>query len=178
MNLSKEALYPVKEEEFKSILLPLEWKEMEPLKENTKSYQYVKWGTRIVLVLLSVLLWIVLMTDWLGTSFFSFAYLFFIILSAIKHPGNLFILSEGIVLDGRYYPSKQIKYYETEKIIRWHELYGLDSQVNNAYKLTFKLKNKLFGSDFVVVKDETHLEQILALLEKQGISGIRKGEVV
>ncbi|MEH7346057.1 hypothetical protein V7122_19625 [Bacillus sp. JJ1532] len=171
---SKDALFPKKEHEFSSILLPTEWKEMEPLTKHTKSYQYVKWGTMIALVLLTVLLIIVISTDWLGSSFFSFAYLFFTIISAIKHRGNLFILPNGLILHGKFYSSDQIKYYETEKVIRWHELYGLDSRVNNAYKLTFHLKNRLFQPSFIVVRDLDHLEKIIGLLNEQSIMRIQK----
>jgi hypothetical protein len=175
-DLSKDAYYPKKEDEFSSILLPIEWKEMEHLTKDTKSYQYVKWGTVVALVLLTILLWIVLATEWLGSSYFSVVYLFLTIMSAIKHRGNLFILPKGLILNGKYYSSNQIKYYETERIIRWHELYGLNSRVNNAYKLTFTVKNKLFQPNFIMVEDSDHLDQIIHLLDEQGISASKKME--
>ncbi|MFZ3589444.1 hypothetical protein ACOI1C_09215 [Bacillus sp. DJP31] len=68
-DLSMGALYPKKEEEFSSILLPIGWKEMEPLTKEKKSYQFVKWGTPLALGLLTVLVVIVLSTDWLGSSY-------------------------------------------------------------------------------------------------------------
>jgi hypothetical protein len=177
-DLSKDALYPKINDEFSSILLPTEWKEMEPLAKNTKSYQYVKWGTFIALVLLSVLLWIVLATEWLGSSFFSVVYLFILIISSIKHRGNLFILSKGIILNGKFYSSNQIKNYQIEKIVRWHELYGLDDRLNNAYKMTFKIKKELIPPNNIVVKDTNYLERMILLLDKQGIPYMREKEQV
>lgn len=176
VDISKDALYPKKKDEFGSILIPHEWKEMEPITKSIKSYQYVKWGTNIALLVLTVLLWGVLSTEWLGSSYLSVAYLFFVIISAIKHKGNLFVLPNGIILNGKYYSSNKIKSYEIEKIIRWHELYGFNACVDNAYKLTFHVKNKLIQTNFIVVEDFVHLEQIIFLLEKQGIIGIKKIE--
>jgi hypothetical protein len=172
--ISKSALFPHNEDEFSSILLPTEWKEMTPLTKNTRSYQYVKWGTLIAFILLTVLLMIVLATDWIGSSYFNIAYLFLVIIRLIKHPGNLFIFSNGIILNGKYYPSDQIKYYEIEKIIRWHDLYGLDTRVNNAYKLTINVKRKLIQSNFVVIEDLEHLDQIITLLENLEIKRNQK----
>ena len=147
---------------------------MEPLKKNTKSYQFVKWGTLAVLVLLIGLLWIVFTTEWLDSSFLSSAYLFFIIIHAVRHRGNLFILPKGLILNGKYYHSSKIKHYETEKIVRWHELYGLHSRLNNAYKLTIEMKKMVFQPDFVVIEDLGQLEKIIALLDQQGIQRIQK----
>ncbi|QNF30466.1 hypothetical protein HUW50_25155 [Metabacillus sp. KUDC1714] len=176
-DLSKDALYPKIDDEFNSILLPIEWKEMEPLAKNTKSYQYVKWGTLIALLLLLALLWIVLATEWLGSSFFSVVYLFIVIINSIKHRGNLFILSKGIILNGKFYSSNQIKNYQIEKIVRWHELYGLDDRVNNAYKITFKIKKELFPPNYIVVKDSAYLERMILLLDEQGIPGMKEKEL-
>ncbi|WP_077210527.1 hypothetical protein [Bacillus dakarensis] len=167
--LSKSSLFPLEEDEFRSILIPAEWKEMEPIKKSSRSYQFVKWGTVAALILLTLLLWIVITTDLLGTSFFSFAYLFFVIISAVKHRGNLFILPNGIILNGRYFFAPSIKSYEIEKIIRWHELYGLHPRVDNAYKLTLNVKGNLFHNNYVVVDDPAHLIKIIDLLEQQGI---------
>jgi hypothetical protein len=172
--IANEALYPRKEDEFASILIPLEWKEMGPLTKKTKSYKYVNWGTFAALVLLAVLLGIVLSTNWLGTDFLNLAFIFFLIINAVRHQGNLFILPKGIILNGKYYSRNQINSYESEQIIRWHELYGLDSRVNNAYKLTINVKKKFVQSDFIVVKDRKYLEKITTLFDQQGISGLMK----
>ncbi|MGE7919102.1 hypothetical protein ACQKM9_09145 [Viridibacillus sp. NPDC093762] len=172
IQLSKDALYPSKEKEFKSIVIPTEWREMECLSKNTKSYQYVKWGTVVAILLLVILFVIVLLTDVLGTSSFSIVSLFFVIISAIKHRGNLFILANGIIFDSKFYSFSHIIGYEVEKISRWHELYGLDPKINNGYKLTLNIKNKPFLPNFIVVKDHASLEKIVDLLEKEGISGI------
>jgi hypothetical protein len=169
---SQEAHYPKTAEEFASVLIPAEWKAMEPLTKNTKTYQYVKWGSVIALVLLTVLLGIVLFTDWLGSSFFSIAYFFFAIINLIPHRGNLYIFHDGIILNGRYYPTKQIRSYKLEEIVRWHELYGLDERVNYGYKLTFYVKNFSFiQPNFVVVTKRDQLDKIIDLLKKQGIAG-------
>lgn len=167
---SKTAMYPQEPGEFTSILLPGEWKEMEPLDDRSKSYRFVKWGTSAVLMLLLLQLWVVLATDWLDTSFFSAAYLFFVIISAVRHRGNFFILSEGIILNARYYSFSQITYYKTEKVSLGHELYGLDSRVDNGFKLTFNIKNKLFHPDYVIVEDRENLDKITSMLEKHGIT--------
>lgn len=167
--LSKDALYPMNDSEFAGIIVPYEWKQMEPLTKNTKSYRYVVWGTVAALVLLTALLVIVLTTNWIDSSFFSLAYLFFAIISSIRHRGNLFILPKGIVLNGKYFIYNQIKNYETEQIVRWHDLYGLDKKVNNAYKLTIRLKRNLFPSNFLVIGNSAQLEQISTLLNQKGI---------
>lgn len=166
---SKESLFPVKKDEYQSILIPHEWKEMEPINKNSKSYQLAKWGTFAALILLSLLILVVLTTDWLNTSFISFAYFFFVIISAIKHRGNLFILPKGIILNGRYFSNASIKFYEIEKIIRWHELYGLHSRVDNAYKITIKVKGNFFHNHFVVMENPAYLVKIINLLDQQGI---------
>ncbi|WP_456272279.1 hypothetical protein [Bacillus sp. AK031] len=168
---ARTAIYPESAEEFSGILLPGEWLEMEPLTKDSKSYRIVNWGTYAALVLLSLLLWAVLATDWGETSFFSVAYIFFILISAIRHRGNFFILPKGIILNARYYSFSQIKCYETERIIRWHELYGLDSRADNGYKVAFKIKNKLFQPNFIVVENAEQLQKISSLLEKNGVEG-------
>jgi len=168
-DVSKGALYPIKESVFAGIMIPYEWKQIEPLTKNTKSYRYVKWGTIAALVLLTSLLVIVLTTDWLGTSYFSLTYLFFVIINSIRHRGNLFILPKGIILNGKFVSYNQIKHFETEQIVRWHDLYGLDSKVNNAYKLTIKLKRTFFQPHFLVVANAAQLEQISAFLQKEGV---------
>ncbi|WP_421383722.1 hypothetical protein ACOJQI_03830 [Bacillus salacetis] len=168
------ALYPKSKEEFSGILLPGEWLEMEPLNKQSKSYRVVKWGTYAALAVLMILLGVVLATDWMEPQFFSFSYMFFMILSAVRHRGNFFILPEGIILNAKYYSFSEIKYYETERIIRWHELYGLDERVNKGYKLDFKIKNKLFQPSCVVIEHEEQLNKIAGLLKKQGVTGVEK----
>lgn len=168
-DVSKEAIYPIKESEFAGIIIPNEWKQMEPLSKNTKSYRYVKWGTVAALIMLLLLFLIVITSDRIGSSYFSLAYLFFIITNSIRHRGNLFILPKGIILNGKFVFFNQIKHVETEQIVRWHDLYGLDSKVNNAYKLTIKLKRTLFQPNFLVVENAAQLEQISAFLQQKGV---------
>lgn len=169
VDTSENALYPKTEDEFSSILLPNEYKEMEPLTKDTKSYQYVKWGTLVAFLLLVSLLMLVLTTNWFESSAFTVVYLFIAIITAIRHRGNLFILEKGIILNGKYYSRHKIKNFETEQIIKWHELYGLQSRVNNAYKLTVKIKNDLFQPGFVVIEDKEHLDRIATLLKQLDI---------
>lgn len=166
---SKDALYPANRTEMDGILIPPEWRRMEPLSKQTKSYQYVKWATIITLVLLTVLLTFALTTDILHSSFLSFAYLFFTFIRFIKHKGNLYILSDGLILNGKIYSFYQIKYFETEQIVRWHELYGLDYRVNNRYKLSFKIKHQL-TSPYFVIESEDELNRIVSILSEYGIS--------
>ncbi|MEH7013295.1 hypothetical protein V7087_21210 [Neobacillus niacini] len=174
---AREAIFPKTKSEFDSILIPTEWKEMEPLTKKTKSYRLVKWGTITALVLLSLLLWMVISTNWIKSSFFTLAYLFFAIINLIHHRGNLYILQRGLILFGKYYSFKRVNYYEVEKIVRWHELYGLDSSVNNGYKLTIIFKKQLFSSSkFVVIKDFEHLKQIVTLFEGYGIRQSSKSQ--
>ncbi|WHY75414.1 hypothetical protein QNH20_14805 [Neobacillus sp. WH10] len=168
-DVSKEAIYPIKESDFAGIIIPNEWKQMEPLSKNTKSYRYVTWGTLAALIMLLLLFLIVVSSDRIGSSYFSLAYLFFIIINSIRHRGNLFILPKGIILNGKFVFFNQIKHVETEQIVRWHNLYGLDSKINNAYKLTIKLKRTLFQPNFLVVEKAAQLEQISALLQQKGV---------
>ncbi|WP_409252965.1 hypothetical protein V1502_03275 [Bacillus sp. SCS-153A] len=171
---SKEALFPTSKKELSSILLPGEWLEMEPLTKDSTSYRVVKWGTLAALVLLTLLLWVILFTNWVDTMFFSISYLFFLIISAVRHRGNFFVLPGGIILNARYYHFSEIKIYEAEKIIKWHELYGLDPRANNGYKLSFKIKNKLFQPNFLVIQHQEQMEKIWGLLEENGVSGVKK----
>jgi len=169
---SHDALFPKTADEYASVLIPAEWKEMEPLTKNAKSYRIVEWGTVIALGLLTILMGIVLFTDWLGSSFFSVVYFFFAIINAIPHRGNLYIFQNGIILNGRYYASRQIRSYEIEEIVRWHELYGLHDRVNYGFKLTFHVKKVGFlQPNFVVVAERDQLDKMVHLLNEQGISG-------
>ena len=83
----------------------------------------------------------------------------------------MFVLPKGIILYGRYFSVHEVQSYQIEKIIKWHELYGLDSRVSNAYKLTIVLKKKFIHRNYIVVKDLAHLEKIMALLNQLGIPG-------
>ncbi|RIW27653.1 hypothetical protein D3H55_22690 [Bacillus salacetis] len=166
------AVYPQSKEEFSGILLPGEWLEMEPLNKESKSYRVVNWGTYAALALLFSLLGVVLATDWLDTQFIMVSYLFFIILSAIRHRGNFFILPNGVILNARYYPFSDIKVYETERIVRWHELYGLDERADNGYKLAFKIKNKWLQPHYVVIQHKEQLDKVTALLKRKGVTGV------
>ncbi|MGP7819337.1 hypothetical protein [Niallia sp. 01092] len=176
VEISTDAIYPQQEDEFCSILIPNEWKEMECLSKSTRSYQFVKWGTVAALVFLSGILIILLATDWLESMYLSAAYWWFYIIISIRHRGNLFILKDGLIINGKYYLTNEIKSYETEQIIRWHELYGLHSRLNNAYKLTINVKKKFSPSNMIVVEDRIHLEKIILLLEEQGIPYVEKKE--
>ncbi|MCC3358553.1 hypothetical protein [Bacillus sp. REN16] len=176
VDLSKEALFPQTEEEFQGILIPTEYKEMEPLSKSTKSYKFVKWGTVIASVVLLGILMVILTTDFLGSSFFSMAYLFFAIISAIRHRGNLFLLPKGIILQGRYFSYSRVREYEVERIVRWHDLYGINDRMNFSYQLTIKVKGFFPLVNFVVVENEAHLEKIIELLEMNGVMGKRKAD--
>ncbi|MGE6752739.1 hypothetical protein ACQKFO_04795 [Rossellomorea sp. NPDC071047] len=167
------ALYPINEEDMNSIVIPSEFKVMQPLTKETKSYQWVKWGTVGVIGLLTVLLAVVYWTDMLHQSIFSIVYLFFILISSIKHRGNFYLLAGGLILNGYYFPWARVKGYEVEKIIKWHELYGLDDKINQGYKLEVKV-NKWIQPQFIVVRDQAHLDRILSLLENQGVQNIRE----
>ncbi|WRP04605.1 hypothetical protein U9J35_11815 [Rossellomorea aquimaris] len=167
------ALYPANEKDMNSIVIPSEFKVMEPLTKGTKSYQWVKWGTVGVITLLTALLAVVYSTEMLHQSIFSIVHLFFILISSIKHRGNFYLLAEGLILNGYYVPWGRVKGYEVEKIIKWHELYGLDDKINYGYKLVVKVKNKWFQPQFVVVRDQVQLDRILTLLEKHGVESIR-----
>ncbi|HZH62690.1 MAG TPA: hypothetical protein VEY70_24640, partial [Metabacillus sp.] len=163
--MANDAVYPKVKRDYQHILIPNEWKEMEALSKNAKTYKYVKWGTFIALLLLFILLIMVLVTDWLKSSFFSSAYLFFILISSVKHKSCFYILSDGIILDGRYYSTQHIHSYKTEKIIRWHELYGYSTRVDNGYKLSIKVKGTLFSTTtFIVIENQEQLKQIESLL--------------
>ncbi|WML39939.1 hypothetical protein RCG19_22700 [Neobacillus sp. OS1-2] len=168
-DLSAEALYPTNENEFAGIIIPNEWKQMEPLTKNTKSYQYVKWGTLTVLLVLTILLVIVLTTDWIGPPYFSLATLLFLLINSIRHQGNFFILQKGIILNGKFVSFNQIKHCETEQIVRWHALYGLDSKVNNAFRLTIRLKRTFVQPQFLVVENAVQLKKISSILHQKGV---------
>lgn len=170
----KDALFPINETEFASIIVPLEWKPMEPLTKKAKSYRYVKWGTIAVLTVLVLLLVVVLTTDFFTSAYFSAAYIFFALINSVRHRGSLFILPNGIILNGKFITFQQIKHYQAEQIVRWHPLYGLDSKINNAYKLTFKLKRTVFQPQYLVVLHAGQLEKISGLLERNGVGNESK----
>lgn len=168
INLARKAMFPVTEEEFSSVLIPREWKTASRLFNQTKSYQLVKWGTIVALIILGVLIVLVVYIDWLSSSLFSSAYLFYMLLNAIKHPGNFFIVPHGIILDSKFIASSEIKDYSVEKIVRWHALYGLDSRADNGYKLSFNF-NGLSPEDYVVITEKKELKMVTELLDAQGI---------
>ncbi|MCM3567644.1 hypothetical protein [Neobacillus mesonae] len=176
--ISKDALFPNEKSDYGGIIVPYEWKEMIPLSKKTKSYQYVKWGTIAVCIVLIALLWMVLATDWLDSSYFTLAYVFFWIFNSVKHRGNLFILEDGLILNGKFYHFYQIKDYEIEKIVRWHSLYGLDDKINNAYKLTFKIRSRFTQPQFVIVQQHEQLEKITSFLNQKGIPFFEKEKAV
>ncbi|WP_338780622.1 hypothetical protein [Metabacillus sp. FJAT-52054] len=169
--LSQTALYPKTKDEYSSLLIPNEWKEMEAISKNTRAYQIVKWGTAAAMILMGWLIWMVFFTDWLEYAYLNVIYMVLVIMNFVKHQGSLLILPEGLVLNGSYRSFKQIKRYEVEKITLSHPLYGLHARINNAYKLSIIQKN-LFGSHhYVVVEDQEHLKRITDLLGQHGIHG-------
>lgn len=171
IKLSKNAIVPVKPEEYAKILIPAEWKEMQPLTKQSRAYLLVKWGTVAVVVIFSVLFGFALVTDWLDTAYLNLIYLFCMATSIIHHPGNFYLLQNGIVLNGRYYSFNQVKRYQVEQIIRWHDLYGLDSRVNNSYKLTLKINNWTNQPNFIVVEDDELLNKMVRVLQHHHING-------
>ncbi|UII58304.1 hypothetical protein LS684_22100 (plasmid) [Cytobacillus spongiae] len=166
------ALFPTSEEEMNQILIPSEFMEMQPLTKGTRSYKLVKWGTVGVICLFAVLMMVVFWTDMLHQSIFSIVYLFFFLISSIKHRGNFYIVAGGLILNGYYFAWDRVKGYELEKIIKWHELYGLDDKINHGYKLAVKVDNKWFQPQFVVVRDQVHLDRILSLLNIHGVKKV------
>ncbi|WP_123914531.1 hypothetical protein [Bacillus sp. FJAT-42376] len=171
VDLSKQAVYPTTKDEYSSILIPGEWKEMEPISQNARSYQMVKWGTAAAFIMMLGLMWMVFFTDWLEFSFLNLVYMVLIVMNLVKHRGNLFILQSGIVLDGIFYPFKNIKEYEIERITLPHPLYGLHSRLNMSYKLSIRRKNKFSQDHYVVIEDQEHLNRMTDLLDQQGIKG-------
>jgi len=174
--MTDRAIYPQDQHDFSSILIPTEWKEMQPLMKNTGTYQLVKWGTVGVIIFFAILFGILIFTDWLGSQLLSFAYFFFLLINMVKHKGNLYLLPKGIILNSRYYSLNQIASYQAEKIIRWHELYGLHSRVDHGYKLTFKIKNQLIQPHEIVIEDREHIEKVISVLDDLGIKGILKAD--
>lgn len=163
------ALYPGGEEEMKHILIPNEWNEMKPLKKGAKTYRIVQWGTVAALFALGIFFVVAMVVDLNPALLPSILYLFLAILLAVKHPGNLYILPDGMILNGRYVPAGRIGGYKTEEIVRWHELYGLDSRINNKYKLTVVLNKSFFTTKFFVVTEREELQKIENLLRTLGI---------
>lgn len=176
--LSVTALYPNDTNTHLRILVPVEWKEMEPLSKDTKSYKIVNWVTIFAALLLMILLGIVIATDWLDSSFLSTAYGIFVLIRFVKHQGNMYILPNGIILNSRFFSFRQLKGFEVEKIVRWHELYGLDDRLNNAYKLTFLFKKRLLVSNYFVVQDHLHLETVADMLKALGLKELKNTERV
>ncbi|WP_234987320.1 hypothetical protein [Bacillus sinesaloumensis] len=174
VDLSKQAIFPQTKQEFQSILIPTEFKEMEPLSKSTKSYKIVKWGTVAAIFILIGLLIVVFTTDYLRSSIFSLSYFFFAIITAVRHRGNLFLLPDGIILQGRYFSYNRVKEYEVEQIVRWHDLYGLEDRLNFSYKLTVKVKGFFPLVNYVAVENEDHLNKIIDILEMNGVTGTRK----
>ncbi|WP_071459677.1 hypothetical protein [Bacillus massilinigeriensis] len=175
LHACKHATFPLNQNEFSAVLIPdaKGWSEMIPLSAQTSSYKKVKWGTVVAITILVILL---VFTNYLDRAFLSMAYLFFLMIESTRHPGNLYIADKGIVLHCRYIPATSIKHYRTEKIVKWHSLYGIDTQVNNAYKLTFKMNKSWQQSHYVVIKNFEELEKITRLLGLQGIPRVQKSE--
>ncbi|WP_052342733.1 hypothetical protein [Bacillus sp. EB01] len=169
IDLAGNAMFPVTEEGFSSVLIVPEWKTASRLSKQTRSYQLVKWGTIVALIILGVLMVLVIYIDWLSSSLFSSAYLFYFILNTIKHPGNFFVVPNGIILDSKFIAFSDIKEYSVERIVRWHALYGLDSRANNGFKVSFHFNGRLSPGDYVVITEKKELETVIELLDAQGI---------
>lgn len=120
------------------------------------------------MILLAGILLILLVTNWLDSAYLSIAY-FFLIIRLIKFPRNLYILKDGLILNGKYYYEKKVKYDQIEQIVRWHSLYGLNSRVNNGFKLEFKVKRNFFQLNMIVIEDKRNLDKIRGILEEQEI---------
>ncbi|BCB03726.1 hypothetical protein [Bacillus sp. KH172YL63] len=165
------AIYPASRQEMNSILIPINYKEMEPLSKRTKSYQLVKWGSRAIIAAVVCLTWFVLTTEEILQILPTVLYLFILSISTIKHRGNFYILPDGLIVNGKFIPWTRIKEYKVEKIMKYHPLYGLDDKINHAYKLSIKVKNIWLQTNYVVVRDPDSLDRILALLEERGITG-------
>ncbi|MTH53407.1 hypothetical protein GKZ89_08255 [Bacillus mangrovi] len=169
-DLSRKAIYPQTKEEFSSTLVPSEWKEMEPISKETRSYQLVKWGTPGLLLVFAGASAVILVSD-AEYNVLLLLNVFAGLFNLIKHQGNLFILEKGCIIDGKLYSFHQIKDFEAERITLSHSLYGLNSRLNKAYKLTFRYRNQWHYSRYVVIEDEKHLKKITDLLEERGVSG-------
>ncbi|MGD6818123.1 hypothetical protein ACQCVE_13760 [Metabacillus sp. 113a] len=168
-DLAEKALYPVSKDEFDTLLIPADWKEMKPITKQSKSYQMVKWGTAVLALCMFGAVWLILTADSPEYYVLNIVYAFISIIHLVKHPGNLYMLPEGMILNGRYYAYRKVKGFSAEEIDRPHALYGLDSRINGAFKLTVRLKNHYSGERFAVVEDEEHLNKITGLLKQKGV---------
>ncbi len=170
---SKEALYPGTEEEYKNIFPASENKEMEPLTKDTRTYRFVQWGTAVAIVLLGILFVYVITTD-LHFSFLTAANLFGFIIFLVRLPGNFYIHSDGLILNGKFFSPRKIKGYSVEKIVRWHELYGLHPGMNNGYKLTLHFRKGFVFHHFVVIRELEELKKVEKYLHDLGIYELNK----
>lgn len=177
VELSRRVIFPATETEYKRILLPGgQWEEMQTLSRKTKSYQVVKWGT-ILSILVMLAFTIFTVTDEQRTfSFITIGYVFFSFIELVKHPGNFYLLEEGFIINGKFYRYDQVVEWKAEKVVRWSELYGLDDRVNHGYKWSVKVKRTLFQPSFVVIEDDETLNQVVDLLEKHTSTPVIQAE--
>ncbi|TMU87469.1 hypothetical protein FGG79_04915 [Bacillus sp. BHET2] len=168
------AIYPISREEMNSILIPTEYKEMKPLTKRTKSYQWVKWGSRGVIIVCIGLIWSVFRTDWLHEFHPIVLYMFIMLIGSIKHRGNFYLLPDGLILNGYFIPWNRVKEYRVEKIMKFHELYGLDEKINHGFKLNLIMKNKWFQRSYIVIREHNQLQTILSHLKQRGVEGTMK----
>lgn len=169
VHISKEAIFPKKKEEFSKILIPNDWKEMVSLNKNTYAYKWTHWGTIAAIILIILIFILALTTEWMKASFSNIIYLILLFVLSIHHPGNLFILQDGIIVDSKFFKANEISDAKIEQIVRWHDLYGLNDRVNNSYKLEFAFKKSFLLKTYVVIEDRELLEKIVQLLKAQNI---------
>ena len=168
---SVEAYYPSAHSTLDNILVPDRWEPMIPLDKRSKSYRIVHWGTPALILLMSILFILVFGMDFLHGSFINFGYIFFTFLVMIRHQGNIYLLNDGVILNGRFFSWNKVKGYRVEKIVKWHELYGLDDRLNNSYKVSLLLKRGIFQPNYVVLTEECDMKTAVQLLEDKGIEG-------
>jgi hypothetical protein len=169
IHLSRNAHFPITEDEYDGIRTAPGWKGMEPLTEESKGYRQVRLLTFLAIILMSSIVTIIIFTDWFDAAFLNIVYMFIPIMSLIKHHGSFFLLQKGIVFQGFFYPWGSIEYYEIEKIIKWHDLYGYHDKVNNGYKLSIKVKGKFTKPSYIVISNREVLDKVLKDFSKHGL---------
>ncbi|WP_243290462.1 hypothetical protein [Bacillus sp. FJAT-47783] len=155
---------------FQSIRIPVDWKEMEQLEKRAKGYRLAHWLTIGLISIMTTILFLVIKFKSLDEiSLLMLSFVLSLHISSVLQRGNFYLLPDGLVINSMFYSWDAVQLVRVEKIVKWHELYGLDDAINDGFKLTVRVKRKLFQPQYIVVTEEEELNEMVSIFEKHHI---------
>ncbi|MEI5907480.1 hypothetical protein WAK64_10465 [Bacillus spongiae] len=181
MQLTEEALFPQKDQ-YEKVLTPYAWTEMRPLTKDAKSYKYYNWLTVVIVLLLIAMFYFVFIDKTIQGNVIVTSYLLLSMTNLIRLPASFYLIPNGLILNGFFYPWSKINSYEVERIVKWHSMYGLHEKINNGYCVRFQIKKRWLRPQPIVISDYETFHFINNYLIERGIiqkeAKVKKNEVV